>query len=116
MRKQVELRGSRADALLVYLTESSSEFVVSLNKASELVRMSSGSLCLLYHILAAKPFKLKPGIVGIFFLLLFFQKSNRLYQVSVGQCLRVVDPLSHKGYVAMAICDGSSSQQWHLEG
>lgn len=49
---------------------------------------------------------------GIF----FFQKNNRLYQVSVGQCLRVVDPLSHKGYVAMAICDGSSSQQWHLEG
>ncbi|XP_035555580.1 polypeptide N-acetylgalactosaminyltransferase 11 isoform X3 [Canis lupus familiaris] len=42
-------------------------------------------------------------------------KSNRLYQVSVGQCLKVVDPLSHKGYVAMAICDGSSSQQWHLE-
>ncbi|KAF6275985.1 polypeptide N-acetylgalactosaminyltransferase 11 [Rhinolophus ferrumequinum] len=45
-----------------------------------------------------------------------FGKNNRLYQVSVGQCLRVVDPLSHKGYVAMAICDGSSSQQWHLEG
>ncbi|XP_044775873.1 polypeptide N-acetylgalactosaminyltransferase 11 isoform X3 [Neomonachus schauinslandi] len=45
-----------------------------------------------------------------------FGKSNRLYQVSVGQCLRVVDPLSHKGYVAVAICDGSSSQQWHLEG
>ncbi|XP_025308118.1 polypeptide N-acetylgalactosaminyltransferase 11 isoform X2 [Canis lupus baileyi] len=44
-----------------------------------------------------------------------FGKSNRLYQVSVGQCLKVVDPLSHKGYVAMAICDGSSSQQWHLE-
>ncbi|KAF5911452.1 hypothetical protein HPG69_004373 [Diceros bicornis minor] len=45
-----------------------------------------------------------------------FGKNNRLYQVSVGQCLRAVDPLSHKGYVAMAICDGSSSQQWHLEG
>ncbi|XP_023495800.1 polypeptide N-acetylgalactosaminyltransferase 11 isoform X3 [Equus caballus] len=45
-----------------------------------------------------------------------FGKKNRLYQVSVGQCLRVVDPLSHKGHVAMAICDGSSSQQWHLEG
>nr|KAF6469447.1 polypeptide N-acetylgalactosaminyltransferase 11 [Molossus molossus] len=45
-----------------------------------------------------------------------FGKNNRLYQVSVGQCLKVVDPLSHKGYVAMAICDGSSSQQWHLEG
>lgn len=27
-----------------------------------------------------------------------------------------IDPLSHKGHVAMAICDGSSSQQWHLEG
>ncbi|XP_030624152.1 polypeptide N-acetylgalactosaminyltransferase 11 [Chanos chanos] len=43
-------------------------------------------------------------------------KSNRLYQVSVGQCLAVVDPFSHKGYVAMAICDGSPSQQWQLEG
>ncbi|KAG9276774.1 polypeptide N-acetylgalactosaminyltransferase 11 [Astyanax mexicanus] len=42
-------------------------------------------------------------------------KNNRLYQVSVGQCLSVVDPLSHKGYVAMAICDGSESQQWQLE-
>ncbi|MBN3321854.1 GLT11 acetylgalactosaminyltransferase, partial [Atractosteus spatula] len=42
-------------------------------------------------------------------------KSNRLYQVSVGQCLAVVDPLSLKGYVAMAICDGSQSQQWQLE-
>ncbi|XP_042783072.1 polypeptide N-acetylgalactosaminyltransferase 11 isoform X1 [Panthera uncia] len=45
-----------------------------------------------------------------------FGRSNRLYQVSVGQCLRAVDPLSHKGYVAMAICDGSSSQWWRLEG
>ncbi|KAF6085862.1 polypeptide N-acetylgalactosaminyltransferase 11 [Phyllostomus discolor] len=45
-----------------------------------------------------------------------FGKSSRLYQVSVGQCLKAVDPLSHKGFVAMAICDGSSSQQWHLEG
>ncbi|EPY88417.1 polypeptide N-acetylgalactosaminyltransferase 11 [Camelus ferus] len=45
-----------------------------------------------------------------------FGRNNRLYQVSVGQCLGVVDPLSHRGSVAMAICDGSSSQQWHLEG
>ncbi|KAK1337963.1 hypothetical protein QTO34_001066, partial [Cnephaeus nilssonii] len=45
-----------------------------------------------------------------------FGRNNQLYQVSVGQCLKVVDLLSHKGYVAMAICDGSSSQQWHLEG
>lgn len=44
------------------------------------------------------------------------QRGDRLYQVSVGQCLRAVDPLSHKGYVAMAICDGSSSQRWRLEG
>uniref|UniRef100_A0A5F8GPH2 Polypeptide N-acetylgalactosaminyltransferase n=1 Tax=Monodelphis domestica TaxID=13616 RepID=A0A5F8GPH2_MONDO len=42
-------------------------------------------------------------------------KNSRLYQVSVGQCLKVVDPLSRKGYVAMAICDGSSPQQWYLE-
>ncbi|XP_057602572.1 polypeptide N-acetylgalactosaminyltransferase 11-like isoform X2 [Hippopotamus amphibius kiboko] len=45
-----------------------------------------------------------------------FGRNNQLYQVSVGQCLRVVDPLSHRGSVTMAICDGSSSQQWHLEG
>ncbi|XP_063524073.1 polypeptide N-acetylgalactosaminyltransferase 11 isoform X2 [Pongo pygmaeus] len=45
-----------------------------------------------------------------------FGKNNRLYQVSAGQCLRAVDPLGQKGSVAMAICDGSSSQQWHLEG
>uniref|UniRef100_A0A8C8JLF7 Polypeptide N-acetylgalactosaminyltransferase n=2 Tax=Oncorhynchus tshawytscha TaxID=74940 RepID=A0A8C8JLF7_ONCTS len=43
-------------------------------------------------------------------------KSNRLYQVSVGQCLAVVDPISPKGYVATAICNGSQSQQWQLEG
>ncbi|CAH2281997.1 polypeptide N-acetylgalactosaminyltransferase 11 isoform X2 [Pelobates cultripes] len=43
-----------------------------------------------------------------------FGKNNRLYQVSVGQCMKLVDPLSHKGYVSMAICDGSASQQWHL--
>ncbi|KAL2085703.1 hypothetical protein ACEWY4_019023 [Coilia grayii] len=43
-------------------------------------------------------------------------KSNRLYQVSVGQCLAVLDPLSLKGYVGMAICDGSRAQQWQLEG
>nr|XP_058930081.1 polypeptide N-acetylgalactosaminyltransferase 11 isoform X3 [Kogia breviceps] len=45
-----------------------------------------------------------------------FGRNNRLYQVSVGQCLRAVDPLSRRGFVAMAICDGSSSQQWRLEG
>uniref|UniRef100_A0A2K6V549 Polypeptide N-acetylgalactosaminyltransferase n=1 Tax=Saimiri boliviensis boliviensis TaxID=39432 RepID=A0A2K6V549_SAIBB len=45
-----------------------------------------------------------------------FGKNNRLYQVSVGQCLRAVAPQDQKGSVAMAICDGSSSQQWHLEG
>lgn len=45
-----------------------------------------------------------------------FGKNNRLYQVSVGQCLRVTDPLGERGSVAMAICDGSPSQQWHLEG
>ncbi|KAM9232286.1 polypeptide N-acetylgalactosaminyltransferase 11 isoform 2-T2 [Leptosomus discolor] len=44
-----------------------------------------------------------------------FGKNNRLYQVSVGQCMKVVDPLSHKGYVTMAICDGSLPQQWHFE-
>ncbi|OXB71427.1 UNVERIFIED_CONTAM: hypothetical protein H355_014115 [Colinus virginianus] len=44
-----------------------------------------------------------------------FGKNNRLYQVSVGQCMKVADPLSHKGYVAMAICDGSLPQQWHFE-
>lgn len=41
-----------------------------------------------------------------------FGKNNRLYQVSVGQCMKLVDPQSHKGYVSMAICDGSPSQQW----
>ncbi|XP_030054179.1 polypeptide N-acetylgalactosaminyltransferase 11 [Microcaecilia unicolor] len=44
-----------------------------------------------------------------------FGKNNRLYQVSVGQCMEVVDPLNHKGYVAMAICDGSPLQQWRFE-
>lgn len=43
-------------------------------------------------------------------------KSNRLYQVSVGQCLSVVEPIGPKGHVAMAICDGSHAQQWQLEG
>lgn len=43
-------------------------------------------------------------------------KKNWLYQVSVGQCLAVGDPLSIKGYVSMAICDDSRSQQWQLEG
>uniref|UniRef100_A0A8C5WEB2 Polypeptide N-acetylgalactosaminyltransferase n=1 Tax=Leptobrachium leishanense TaxID=445787 RepID=A0A8C5WEB2_9ANUR len=41
-----------------------------------------------------------------------FGKSSRLYQVSVGQCLNLIEPQSHKGYVSMAICDGSPSQQW----
>ncbi|XP_029777071.1 polypeptide N-acetylgalactosaminyltransferase 11 isoform X2 [Suricata suricatta] len=45
-----------------------------------------------------------------------FGRSERLYQVSVGQCLRAMDPLGHKGSVAMAICDGSSPQRWRLEG
>ncbi|XP_039609999.1 polypeptide N-acetylgalactosaminyltransferase 11 isoform X1 [Polypterus senegalus] len=43
-----------------------------------------------------------------------FGKNRRLYQVSVGQCLTLVDPGSRKGYVTMAICDGSLSQQWQL--
>uniref|UniRef100_A0A672M053 Polypeptide N-acetylgalactosaminyltransferase n=1 Tax=Sinocyclocheilus grahami TaxID=75366 RepID=A0A672M053_SINGR len=43
-------------------------------------------------------------------------KNNWLYQVSVGQCLAIADPLSIKGYVTMAICDDSRSQQWQLEG
>ncbi|KAM9839404.1 polypeptide N-acetylgalactosaminyltransferase 11 [Aulostomus maculatus] len=42
-------------------------------------------------------------------------KSNRLYQVSVGQCLSAVQPVGPKGYVAMAICDTSQAQQWQLE-
>ncbi|XP_029444297.1 polypeptide N-acetylgalactosaminyltransferase 11 [Rhinatrema bivittatum] len=44
-----------------------------------------------------------------------FGKNNHLYQVSVGQCMKIVDPLNHKGYVAMAICDGSALQQWRFE-
>lgn len=43
-------------------------------------------------------------------------KANRLYQVSVGQCLSVLQPVGPKGYVAMAICDGSQAQQWQMEG
>uniref|UniRef100_UPI0037E94F10 polypeptide N-acetylgalactosaminyltransferase 11 n=1 Tax=Semicossyphus pulcher TaxID=241346 RepID=UPI0037E94F10 len=42
-------------------------------------------------------------------------KSNRLYQVSVGQCLAVAQPIGPKGYVSMAICDASQAQQWQLE-
>ncbi|XP_055990767.1 polypeptide N-acetylgalactosaminyltransferase 11 [Sorex fumeus] len=45
-----------------------------------------------------------------------FGKNHRLYQVSFGQCLRGLGPQGRKGSVAMAICDGSSPQQWHLEG
>uniref|UniRef100_A0A3Q2QAD5 Polypeptide N-acetylgalactosaminyltransferase 11 n=1 Tax=Fundulus heteroclitus TaxID=8078 RepID=A0A3Q2QAD5_FUNHE len=43
-------------------------------------------------------------------------KSNRLYQVSVGQCLAVSRLTGPKGLVSMAICDGSEAQQWQLEG
>ncbi|KAM9337481.1 polypeptide N-acetylgalactosaminyltransferase 11 isoform 1-T1 [Symphorus nematophorus] len=43
-------------------------------------------------------------------------KSNRLYQVSVGQCLSVAQPVGPKGYVSMAICDATQAQQWQLEG
>ncbi|XP_044032126.1 polypeptide N-acetylgalactosaminyltransferase 11 [Siniperca chuatsi] len=43
-------------------------------------------------------------------------KSNRLYQVSVGQCLSVAQPIGPKGYVSMAICDASPAQQWQLDG
>lgn len=43
-------------------------------------------------------------------------KSNRLYQVSVGQCLSVAQPIGPKGYVTMAICDASQVQQWQLDG
>ncbi|XP_043554079.1 polypeptide N-acetylgalactosaminyltransferase 11-like [Chiloscyllium plagiosum] len=41
--------------------------------------------------------------------------NNSLYQISAGQCLKVIDPDNPKGYVAMAICDGSRSQQWKLD-
>ncbi|XP_078280680.1 polypeptide N-acetylgalactosaminyltransferase 11 isoform X2 [Rhinoraja longicauda] len=41
--------------------------------------------------------------------------NNRIYQVSAGQCLQMVDPDNIKGYVAMAICDGSIMQQWQIE-
>ncbi|XP_062900521.1 polypeptide N-acetylgalactosaminyltransferase 11 [Mobula hypostoma] len=41
--------------------------------------------------------------------------NNRIYQVSAGQCLQVVNPGSIKGYIAMAICDGSAAQQWQME-
>lgn len=43
------------------------------------------------------------------------QKSSRLYQVSVGQCLSVSQPLGSKGHVSMAICSDSQEQQWQLE-
>lgn len=45
-----------------------------------------------------------------------FGKNNRLYQVSFGQCLKGANPPRPKDSIAMAICDGSASQQWHLEG
>ncbi|XP_072342185.1 polypeptide N-acetylgalactosaminyltransferase 11-like isoform X2 [Scyliorhinus torazame] len=41
--------------------------------------------------------------------------NNSLYQISAGQCLKIIDPDNPKGYVAMAICDGSRSQQWKLD-
>ncbi|XP_067847364.1 polypeptide N-acetylgalactosaminyltransferase 11-like isoform X3 [Heptranchias perlo] len=41
--------------------------------------------------------------------------NNSLYQTSAGQCLKVIDPDSPKGYVSMAICDGSGSQQWKMD-
>lgn len=44
------------------------------------------------------------------------QKWARLYQVSVGQCLSVSQPVGPKGYVAMAICDASPQQKWQLMG
>ncbi|ELK31922.1 Polypeptide N-acetylgalactosaminyltransferase 11 [Myotis davidii] len=34
-----------------------------------------------------------------------FGKRNQLSQVSAGQCLSMADPLSHNGYLAMAIYD-----------
>ncbi|XP_024119044.1 polypeptide N-acetylgalactosaminyltransferase 11 [Oryzias melastigma] len=42
-------------------------------------------------------------------------KPSRLYQVSVGQCLSVAQPLGPKGHVSMAICSDSQEQQWQLE-
>ncbi|XP_078088142.1 polypeptide N-acetylgalactosaminyltransferase 11 [Mustelus asterias] len=42
-------------------------------------------------------------------------KNNRIYQVSAGQCLQVVDPADIKGYIALAICDSSVAQQWQIE-
>ncbi|XP_075905255.1 polypeptide N-acetylgalactosaminyltransferase 11 isoform X1 [Nelusetta ayraudi] len=42
-------------------------------------------------------------------------KSNRLYQVSVGQCLSASQPIGAKGYVSMAICSTSPDQQWRLD-
>lgn len=47
---------------------------------------------------------------------LSLQKSERLYQVSVGQCLSVAQPLGPKGYVSMAICDSGAQQKWQLTG
>lgn len=66
----------------------------------------------LYEVIIFIMFKIEFFVVVV----LSSQKNNWLYQVSVGQCLAVVDPLSIKGYVAMAICEDSRSQQWQLEG
>lgn len=78
--------------------------------------MSFLGFCIIFFTLWQYVFEGKAVTGGVFLAASFFQKNSRLYQVSAGQCLRVVDPLSPKGFVAMAICDGSSSQQWHLEG
>uniref|UniRef100_H3D7P5 Polypeptide N-acetylgalactosaminyltransferase n=1 Tax=Tetraodon nigroviridis TaxID=99883 RepID=H3D7P5_TETNG len=43
-------------------------------------------------------------------------KSERLYQVSVGQCLSVAQPVGPKGYVSMAICNAQAQQKWQLTG
>lgn len=43
------------------------------------------------------------------------QNTNRLYQVSVGQCLSVSQPIGPKGSVSMAICSTSLDQQWQLD-
>lgn len=49
-------------------------------------------------------------------LCLLLQKSERLYQVSVGQCLSVPQPVGPKGYVSMAICNAGAQQKWQLTG
>ncbi|XP_061411320.1 polypeptide N-acetylgalactosaminyltransferase 11 isoform X1 [Lethenteron reissneri] len=41
-------------------------------------------------------------------------KFNRLYQVSLGQCLQVKSMMDVKGRVVMEICNGSEQQQWQV--